>query len=270
MFPGRRLTFQLTPLLDLLLIVIFAQYMEVRDTSTREVAEIAQRRAAVDQEISDARKQFEREIDQRRDRINEELDQALKQQAQVGDLIAELFRIPESLVEQVLKPGPLNPGVRNEQEMSRLRAMFNQMGKRRGRDAVRHILTHEELLKRVDVWNVYLSETGQVTLRVDDQSHTFRFRSTSEPRSRTQAELDAAQDAAAEKFSTQIYEFFKTSLPQPKSVVIMLFSYDKDVTVFWQKPAMLGMREAAARMRADSNGRTRFEYAVLGILENGG
>ena len=31
---SRRLTFQLTPLLDLLLIVIFAQFLDVRDTTT--------------------------------------------------------------------------------------------------------------------------------------------------------------------------------------------------------------------------------------------
>ena len=43
MLSRKKLTFQLTPLLDLLLIVIFAQYMEVQHTSAQAEQEIERR-----------------------------------------------------------------------------------------------------------------------------------------------------------------------------------------------------------------------------------
>jgi hypothetical protein len=40
MIPSRRLTLQLTPLLDLLLIVMFAQYVEIRAKAEKQTQEI--------------------------------------------------------------------------------------------------------------------------------------------------------------------------------------------------------------------------------------
>ena len=59
----RKLTFQLTPLLDLLLIVIFAQFMDVRETAARNEAD------------------YRREAEVRLDRLrNERNDLAAQQQ----------------------------------------------------------------------------------------------------------------------------------------------------------------------------------------------
>ena len=49
---SRRLTFQLTPLLDLLLIVIFAQFLDVRDTTTEREQLTSTQVATADQELA--------------------------------------------------------------------------------------------------------------------------------------------------------------------------------------------------------------------------
>ena len=48
----RRLMFQLTPLLDLLLIVIFAQYMEVQQTAETGEQELREREAEMTQRLN--------------------------------------------------------------------------------------------------------------------------------------------------------------------------------------------------------------------------
>ena len=55
----RRMTLQLTPLLDLLLIVIFAQYMEVRIVAKQESDRVAHERESSAVEYNEWRRQVD-------------------------------------------------------------------------------------------------------------------------------------------------------------------------------------------------------------------
>ena len=83
----RRLTMQLTPLLDLLLIVIFAQFMDVREreaTTVDEAKQAVELRFQAEAELADLQSTHERAVD------------ALNQAAQ---LVASLtMRVPRTSV----------------------------------------------------------------------------------------------------------------------------------------------------------------------------
>lgn len=272
----RRLTFQLTPLLDLLLIVIFAQYMDVRETAEITESQIEQRAEAAQDELLETREALARlEALHRREQLRNEqqmarleeqlrsqtdsmqelqvqqseqsetLDRVLQQRETVGNVIAELFRIPEELVQQLLKPGAPSEAPRTPEEVDRLREQFRELADKRGSEVIKHLLAHEELRKRSDIWEIYVQENGNVMLRTGNGTRELRAES-------------------AKTFEDRLFDIYK-SLPQPKSLVIILLSYG-DAKAVWREAAIRGTRDAAERMRADAGGRTRFEYAILGYL----
>lgn len=261
----RRLTFQLTPLLDLLLIVIFAQYMEVRETSARQVADIQQQVAAIEQaaerQLQQARAahqqaqdrlraEFEAEQDRlrqqqaRADELQALIDQLLAQQQRAGDTAAELFQLPPEVVEEALAPLAAADPPRTPAQIEEIRKRFAEAAQMRGQQVIKHLLTYDEVRKRCDVWEIYIRPNGEILFVTGDQHFTFRARD-------------------AKDFEIQLFNRYKT-LPQPKDLVILLVSYGE--TPFRYRESVLnGLPHAAARMREDSNGRSRFEYAVIGL-----
>lgn len=284
----RKLTFQLTPLLDLLLIVIFAQYMEVQETASQNQAEVRQRAEAqlAVQELRHAEKlaelgeeqqqvrQQQAGLDEARQKfvqrerdIRDALRVVLERQREVGDIVAQLFQVPEELVDDLLNPRDLGAHARSDEELAELRTAFRDLAKLRGTEAMKHLLTYQELRKRCDIWEIYISQQGLVTVDAAAQSKRFRFRRLEDSALRqTGEEIEQKNRDAAERFADYIFEFYKT-LPQTKGVVIILLSYDEQTNYHWRRPALVGLSLAADRMRADSNGRTRFEYAVIGPID---
>ncbi len=261
----RKLTFQLTPLLDLLLIVIFAQYMEVRDTSQQQQAKLeraaearltelqaqidVERRALGDErrrlmELEATSTERERRLQNANVELKQTLEGTLQQQAAAGDLIAELFQVPDELVEQILKPGSPFQTVRSSGELARLRAEFQQMAGQRGRDVIRHLLTFGEIRKRCDIWELYVGDNSLIEF--DAGEHHSEFRAES-----------------AEEFETRLFRRYK-SLTQPKSLVVIMVSWG-DVRRGAVRSLLQGLPAVTDRMRSDSDGLTRFEYAVLGF-----
>jgi hypothetical protein len=59
-----------------------------------------------------------------------------------------------------------------------------------------------------------------------------------------------------------MFERYRT-LPQPKSLVIVVLSYG-NVRAAAYEAALTGLPTVIEKMQADAAGRTRFEYAVLG------
>lgn len=261
----RKLTFQLTPLLDLLLIVIFAQYLEVAHTTQEQVDAV---RARAEQQVSSLQQEHEQAVsrsesaEQEKTRLQAELGElqkdfdkqireltealknALKREEQVGDIVAELFQVPENLVSEALEPDRVNERIRSPEEVRKLRAAFRELAAKRGREVVKHLLTYEELRKRCDIWELYIEEDGSVLFHTGN--NTFSFRADS-----------------PEAFADIMFQRYK-SVPQPKSLVIMLLSY-ADARAGPRHAALNGLPLAAAQMRSDAGGRSRFEYAVLGF-----
>ncbi|VAX40984.1 hypothetical protein MNBD_PLANCTO02-136, partial [hydrothermal vent metagenome] len=267
----RKLTFQLTPLLDLLLIVLFAQYMDVSHSQTeqgdqrefqfqQEVEEKVQEkvqaeRAALDKEkkeladknqklleqskqLADAEKRWQQE----KKGIQKILKDVVDQQTRAGDTAAKLFQIPEKLVEQALMPLKKN---RSAQEIQEIRKAFQNFAKKRGAEVIYHLLTYEELRKRCDIWQIHIAKNGEIEFYTGKESIRFRAEN-------------------AQQFESKLFDQYK-KVPQPKGLVIVLLSVG-NVQEGIEKAALTGLPRATDRMRADSNGRTRFEYAILGYV----
>ena len=275
MIGARRITFQLTPLLDLLLIVIFAQYIEVRETArqteqaaVRRVAQMdaqLQEQAATAAQLQSARtsaaeayRQLQSELEEisRRAAESEQdlvkrvaeltaaLEEARTQRDTVGELVTALFEVPEPIIQDALKLSAPGETPRTDETARQARRMFEQLAASRADEIVKHLLTYNELRKRCDIWDLYITDAG-VTQFTDG---------------RVRREFRAP---TAEDFENHLFQVYK-SLEQPKGLVIILVAYG-DARFQWRRAALEGLSPAAERMRADSSGRTQFEFAVLGF-----
>lgn len=283
MISRRRLTFQLTPLLDLLLIVIFAQFMDTQETTARieqraetkvaqaeqQIAQLEKLSAAEQDRVSQLTaenakalqsimksreayetsqksfRMFQQQSEKTQMEQSEQIERLRDQRDRVGELVQQLFQLPEDTLDPLLKSKgtPDSPETREQRE--RIRKQLKELAEARGEDVVRHFLTYDELTKRSDIWDLYLTENGVFQLQIGDKSADFRA-------------------ATKEEFVDRFYAVYKTT-PQPKSLVIILFSYG-DAKASVRFAATQGLPLVAERMRADSSGRTRFEYAVMGFV----
>lgn len=270
----RKLTFQLTPLLDLLLIVIFAQYMEMQQVSEQSTSEKTEQladaqetlsateqnlRTALDEhnrrveELKAAREQFAQFATENRKTSDEfatqktALEKALKlareQRDVVGKLVVELFQVPEQSIHDVVRQRMQDEPFLSSKELDELLERYRQMSQQRGSQMVKHLLTYEELRKRCDIWQVYVADNGKTSFTTNRQTSEFRAKSPDE-------------------FASQMFERYK-ALPQPKSLVIILLSHG-NLRLATYDAVTIGLTMATERMRSDSNGRSRFEYANLG------
>jgi hypothetical protein len=246
----RRLVFQLTPLLDLLLIVIFAQYLEVRTVVREETNRFAASQQSLSRELDSALDQLLalkarladlEELESDRRELSQEVRRAQAQRDLIGEMVVQLFHVPESAVEAVLRgsaPGPASPDV------AQLKEQLEELSRAHGEEIVEHLLTFHEMRKRCDLWDIYIQEDGQIVFTAGDLQQVFR------------AEM---RDA----FVAEMYDAYK-SLPQPKSLVLVLISYG-DARLGVRQAVIGGMPPALEKIRADDEGRSRYDFAVLGF-----
>ncbi len=263
----RKVTVHLTPLLDLTLIVFFAQYLETRQQQAEAAGAVTAAQEDLDyteaeayllrnqnlelqaelqraQAANDRLAQASNEREQRAAQAEAGLEQALAQQRVIGELIQELFQIAPEDIEAVLDPTRDPPIARSPQELERLRQRFREMAEQNPGEMIRHLLTYEEIRKRCDVWNLYVDDTGIATLQAGAQS--FRIR------------------VVPGQFEAEFFERYK-SLPQTKGLVIILLTYDRGSQRQFVQEVRLALPRLVDRMREDSSNRTRFEYADLGV-----
>ena len=238
----RKVTLNLMPMLDLMLIVIFAQYLAMRDQSQHEEARASQA-------VSSAEEQRQL-LDEERIAVAEQrreaemiAERAFDQRDLVGKLASELFNLPDETVAKLLKQRfPDDPP--SDDEIAAMQQEFRRLRGRRGQEVVKHLMTFNELRKRCDVWELYVSETGRTTLKAGDVEASFRADSPKE-------------------FASQLFAEYRV-LAQPKGLVLIVLSYG-EIREFMFEAATKGLPLAIERMQADAAGRTRFEYAVLGL-----
>lgn len=263
---GRRLHLQLTPLLDLLLIVIFAQYLDVTQQAKRESIsaeqQIADRRVELERGYAKLRREVKQQqtaLAAERQRLaqnaaaseakveqaEQNVDDVVAQQRRAADLIAELFNVPAELVDQALAPRPAGTPQRSSQDVERLRERFHELASQRGSAVIEHVLSYDELRKRADVWSLRIEKTGEILFEAGGVRQAFRA-------------------ATPAEFSAKLYDRYKT-LEQPKGLVIILVSYG-DARADVRQSVLNGLPEAVRLMREDRLGRTQFEYAVLGYI----
>lgn len=258
MIPPRRLMLQLTPLLDLLLIVMFAQYLEMQQVVKRQAAEMATSRDELKQQLDESIRQLvalrERMVALENEAAHAEArageaDRLRVQRDLIGELVADLFRVPEATVKQLLQQRRTNGPGPSVDDVSQAQARWRQAFGSSNDAVVDHLLTFGEMRKRIDVWELYLQENGTCVLTVGNRRQSFRAETT-------------------ESFAGRFFEAYKV-LPEPKSMVLVMVSYG-DAQFRLRKAAVDGVALALERVRKDSGGRTRFEFATLGFRPTNG
>ena len=266
-----RLRFQLTPLLDLLLIVVFAQFLEGREadrargeradreiTQTVEQVEAADAARAAALAEERARLQQTREtLEQRnatliaeRDRAVEVARQAVRSArdadagvARSANLLADVLDVSADALRDVNADAAAV-----ERRVAELKA-------EKGFEVLRFLVGYEELLKRAEVWTLHVRRGGFVALSTGAGPGGGRVELL---------RLEArGQAARADEFVRKLFAAYKT-LPQPKGLVILLVSFDRAARAGVYQPVLDGLGEAVRRLEADQGGRTQFEFAVLG------
>ncbi len=171
--------------------------------------------------------------------MQDDLDRALAQQRVLGELTSQLFAVPPELVSQALTPANVDP-----RQQEKLQQRFRELSLEKSSRMIRHLLSYDELRKRIDLWELHIDGSGWVTFKAGDVERGFRAADTQE-------------------FETRLYEIYK-SLPQSKSLVVILLSYG-DARADQREAAIEALPRVTERMREDSIGRARFEYAILGF-----
>ncbi len=286
----KKLTFQLTPLLDLLLIVIFAQYMEMQQTSAKAEKEVSQRAEEKTAEAEDAKKKAEErerqaakkleelenqsdsalsELKKKLSEKSEELDRELASREEVKKLIAKFFAIDKEKLDKLLAADTN----RKEQEKQELQKLQKQLADAAKNEAIKHLLTHDAMRKQVDVWEVFVDEERIVRLKAGQEDRSFRvnmmtYEDFNKARERLpnkekvafyQQENSKAVKDVANKLANSI-----NTLPAPKSIVVLLVSWK--VRSHYSDPAVDGLKLFVQQSKSGSN-RTTYVLAIIGHKE---
>ena len=239
----RRITLQLIPLLDLLLVVLFAQFMQLQDLANKQSArteEALQAANASAAEVAADREELARlkaELERERLAVDASLKSAMGDRDRMAAMAAEILRLPEEVVRRALAGKTM-------EEIERLRKAMATMPTPQAADVVHQLATMAELRRTCDVWQIHIDDASVVRVTFPPSTASFR-----------------ADDPA--EFERRMFEWYKT-LPPPKSVVIIQVTWG-DATFGTKYAVKEGLVKCAERMRADRNGRSIFEYIILGF-----
>ncbi|MFP4355797.1 MAG: hypothetical protein ACLFUJ_11800 [Phycisphaerae bacterium] len=215
----RRIILRITPLLDLLLIVLFAQFMEQSSSSQVQLAEKESLRAAAEAQQQAAEQarleaiETRRQFAQANNRLREQVEQlrselaANQQQAeqlqQAVDSLAKLaqqqLKIPPEAVRQAMDGASVPEVRRLMQELAR--ASTESVA-----GIIRYLRTNVEFRNHWDVWEVHISSDDSLRLKINDQT--------------------VAEDlfvSSSDNFLKTAREHFDRA--EPKSTVLILLSW---------------------------------------------
>ena len=257
----RRLTFQLTPLLDLLLIVIFAQYMEVRQNAQSAEREIQQQELEVQQKEEELiarfnirKKELEqgyadqvKGVDSLREEYDKRFQDILDQQQHAGSALAEALQLPGELVEQLTRLRS-NGSTTDADKLQAAATRLRQAMEARGTEFIQYALRFDEMQKRVSVWEIHLEDNGQATITDGDQSQAIGFETESE-------------------FVSRTFEASK-SFSDPKTLVLLFLSYG-DTQAGYRRRATNAMPALIEQLRQDSGNTRWFDFSLLGFRPQG-
>lgn len=260
---SRSIRFQLTSLMDLLLIIVFAQYLEFhRSTDASKIQteqEIAVTRDSFEKafeeqsdELSRLREQIileNRQLRKQRDEALAQVDQTRRQQAFTEALVQELLQVDPELIDRDLSPATA------AETMQSVRQRAESIRDADSTRLLRFLAGYDELLKRAEVWTLHVSDRGDTEMQPGQAaSNAQRFR------------LEAAtQLARADEFIAQMRAAY-SQIPQPKGLVVILVSFSPRATAGNYQPVLDAMPNVIEWLNNDSGGRTRFEYAVIGAI----
>ena len=250
----RRLTLQLTPLLDLLLIVMFSQYIENRERTHAVQANLALQRATIEAEFDQRKSELEQEFRKDRETL-EELRKAYDERFQgivdqhhkIGSLLAESLNLPGVTMTEILKLRKANSPEDAERltaATQRLQGLMNA----RGDDVFRFLTQVDEMQKHVSLWEVHVQDNGQA--RLSDGQHSIT--------------VDFLSDA---EFSSRLFDASK-SFADPRTLVIIMLSWG-DAQGGPRQRATNGMPLLTDQLRRDAAGTRWYDFSILGYRASG-
>ena len=253
---------------DLLIILIFALLLGLRHQARTEeirarsvvtdavpglsdrsdpVVALVERHRKVERDLEQALSENQRVMSRDEDsqrQLSEEVAWAMQQQERFGDLVSELFQVPDETIKKALNTNSIAGEIRSESEIQSLRKKFRELAAKRGEAVVRHLLTFDEMRKRCDIWDLVISgRKNQFELNVGGPVKTF-----------------AAE--TREEFDDKLFRAYKT-LESPKDLVIVLLSYYPDARFGPIKIAVSQLPLSVERMASDRGGKTQFQFLVL-------
>ena len=264
----RRFTLQLAPLLDLLFIVLYAQYIDLQQATRREIehataqrqhAEVAEREAAklrtdALQQLNELNFKLEQaDIEKRRlareletaraetakeGQAREELEKlATRDRAAIGQLVQRVLRINQDVIVEALQGAPAS-------DRQRLRDSFEKMQTQSAAAVIHHLRATEELKKRADLWEVYIGDDNTVRVTLVGEIAATNLQVT-----------------APDQLTNTLAELARQR-GEPKSLVIVLLSWSNA-----DRRTRDGVRRAVDNlvtvMKAEWSGK-RIEVAPLG------
>ena len=244
MITRRRLTLQITPILDMLLIVLFMQFLDIKEraaaleaqasSSAASVAEMGNQLKAAETAATDAQKLV--------DRVQE-------QQAAVARMLGEVFRLTpdetKKFVQEMKAPNLSGPS-------SAVEAQLKEFADGSPEPILQHLLTYDEIRKRCDVWELFIDAQNVAHLNTGDRERELRVN------------LSGSEDADIERFAVELETVYR-SLPQPKHLVILMLTYDRGARLTVTEGISAALPKIVDRLTGASTGLTRFEYADLGV-----
>ena len=251
---SRRMTFQLTPLLDLLLIVIFAQYMEVQQKAESAQTEVEQQKTELDEQYKLRRDELERQhvaesgdVSALRARYSDHYENMVKQHQQAGSALATAFNLPGRLMEEILRlktSGTVTESQNLESAVQRLKELLPS----RGAEMLRFILRYDEMQKHVSMWELHLQDNGQGVFSDGEQSQMLSFGTT-------------------EEFVSRAFEVSK-AFTEPKPLVIILLTHS-DTQAGQRRRAVDGMPLLIEKLRRDAGNTRWFDFSLMGFRPAG-
>ncbi len=247
----RRLVVQLASLVDLLFVILFLQYMQLRLLSHRQAVTEKELRTQAETAARDAETaardakgvtdQAVRNLDQLQNanrQLTEDLRNAEKQVQRLEGKNKEVIRLAEVELSFVAKSAQemlgvdLGPALKYASQ-SDVEGIKKLLGKLRSADPsaiVQYLRTTREIQKLCSVWDVHVSEDGAVRVRCGDTARTFRPRD----------ENDFAQ------------QFVDTSKEagEPKSLVVILQTFG-DAQLAARECEEKGLERAKVLLKAE-------------------
>ena len=247
----RKITLQLIPLLDLLLIVIFVQFMEMRQATermTKRTDEAEKASLAANERVTSSIAAGQAELKLQKEDFQL---QQLKAEAKhltsmseierLGNLAAELFKLPETFVNKALN-------AKSQEDQVKLRQLLDDLPKGKAADVVHQMATLSELRRLCDVWELHLDDHDVLHITFPPASTSIQFEDQTE-------------------FERKLLTWYKSLSPTKNLVVIQLTWGDASAgPKFWVRE---GITRTLDRMRTIRNGMTLFEFIVLGFRPSG-
>lgn len=257
----RRLSLQLTPLLDLLLIVIFAQHLEVIQSAQSVQQEVEQQKFLLDaerQQLTDSVELRNRELeaaysdqkaalDNVRTEYRERFESILDQQQQAGNALAEALRLPGELIEQLGRLRSDGQMAEVDRLQSAAKGLQNLL-KSRGTEFLQFMIRYDEMQKHVSLWEIHLQDNGQALFTDGEHVRVISFESN-------------------EEFSGRLFEASK-AFSAPRTLVLVLLTYG-DAQAGLRRKATDSMPVLIERLRHDAANTRWFEFSLMGFRPQG-